>query len=294
MSAADLYAHLAGGLTTVCRCWSVQRRDAVMHGFTDHDRNLTFDGITFRADSGLTARAISQTTGLAVDNTEALGALTDASVTEADIDAGRFDGAQVKAWLVNWSDVEERLLQFRGSIGEMRRAAGAFQAELRGLTEALNQPRGLVYQKSCGAILGDRRCGVDLSSPEFSAELVVETTDGGQRFKLPVGSRFEPHWFERGRIVVKDGKAAGLMGLVKRDVVEGSSRAVELWEPLRAVVAPGDTVRVEAGCDKRTETCRKKFRNFVNFRGFPDIPGEDWLISVPSKSRDNSGGSLIR
>lgn len=294
MSADGLYAHLARGLTTVCRCWSVERRDGVTHGFTDHDRNLTFDGTTFRADSGLTARAISQTTGLSVDNTEALGALTDASVTETDIDAGRFDGALVKAWLVNWSEVNERLLQFRGSIGEMRRAAGAFQAELRGLTEALNQPRGLVYQKSCSAILGDGRCKVDLSAPEFSVELVVDATDGGQTFTLPGGSRFETHWFERGRIVVRDGAAAGLMGLVKRDAVEGPSRVIELWEPLRAVVAKGDTVRLEAGCDKRTETCRQKFGNFANFRGFPDIPGEDWLMSVPSKNRDNSGGSLTR
>ena len=102
MSAQELYDHLAGGQTTVCRAWLVTRRDGTTLGFTDHDRDLVFDGRIFRAESGLTARAVQQTTGLAVDNTEALGALSHAAVTEEDLLAGRYDAAEVRAWLVNW------------------------------------------------------------------------------------------------------------------------------------------------------------------------------------------------
>jgi uncharacterized phage protein (TIGR02218 family) len=50
-------------------------------------------------------------------------------------------------------------------------------------------------------------------------------------------------------------------------------------------------VRIEAGCDRRAKTCRLKFANFDNFRGFPDIPGEDWLVSYPVRGKGNSGGS---
>jgi uncharacterized phage protein (TIGR02218 family) len=56
----------------------------------------------------------------------------------------------------------------------------------------------------------------------------------------------------------------------------------------------GDSVRLEAGCDKRGETCRLKFDNFLNFRGFPDIPGDEWLTSYPISSQANDGGSLVR
>ena len=56
-------------------------------------------------------------------------------------------------------------------------------------------------------------------------------------------------------------------------------RAVELWTAPGAVPAVGDRVRLIAGCDKRAETCRMKFLNFLNFRGFPHLPPEDWLIS---------------
>ena len=98
-----LQDHLAGGVTTVCRAWAVTRKDGVVMGFTDHDRTLNFSGITFKASTGMTARAIEQTTGLAVDNTEAVGALSDAAIREEDVRAGRFDGAEVQSWLVNWS-----------------------------------------------------------------------------------------------------------------------------------------------------------------------------------------------
>ena len=115
-ASAGILAHLATGATTVCQCWAVSRRDGVVLGFTDHDRDLAFEGIIFRAASGMTARALQTGTGLAVDNSEAVGALSDASVSEADLMAGRFDGAEVRNWIVNWLDVGQRLVQFRGTL----------------------------------------------------------------------------------------------------------------------------------------------------------------------------------
>ncbi len=42
-----LLSHLATGATHVCHCWSIARGDGVTFGFTDHDRELNFDGIRF-------------------------------------------------------------------------------------------------------------------------------------------------------------------------------------------------------------------------------------------------------
>lgn len=292
MSVADLDAHLATGITRVARCWKLTRRDGQTYGFTDHDRDLFFDGVTFRAGTGLTASALSQTTGLAVDNTEAVGALSDASVTEEDIAAGRFDAAEVEAWLVQWAEPENRVLQFRGTLGELSRANGAFTAELRGLAEQLNVPQGRVYQKTCAAVLGDAACGFDLSAPGYAAELSVLSVEDGRVFVFDDQGGFEARWFERGVLTMLDGAAKGLSGTIKRDrpEVEGRRR-VDLWDRLRADVASGDRARLTAGCDKRMETCRLKFSNILNFRGFPDIPGEDWMLAHPTRVSMRDGGS---
>jgi len=289
---AKLKTHLGSGLTTVCRCWAVERRDGVVYGFTDHDQALSFGGIDFKADSGLTAKALQQTSGLAVDNSEALGALSDASISEADIIAGRFDGAEVRAWLVNWKALGQRVLQFRGTIGELQRSGGAFQAELRGLTEALNQPQGRVYQKPCAAVLGDKKCRFALDTPGFSLELPVEVVDGSRYFRFSGLGSYKNRWFESGRFVVLSGAAAGLVGVIKKDRKQTDGRDIELWETLRAAVVTGDQVRLEAGCNKRAKACRLKFDNLLNFQGFPDIPGEDWLMAYPKRNGVNDGGSL--
>ncbi len=105
---------------------------------------------------------------------------------------------------------------------------------------------------------------------------------------------FADRWFERGRFVVTSGAAAGLVGVIKFDHVSGPQRIVDLWHDLGAQIAIGDQVRLEVGCDRMSTTCRAKFANFANFRGFPHIPGEDWLASYPVSSRANDGGSLGR
>lgn len=294
MSSGDLKAHLRSGATTVCRAWAVTRRDGVTLGFTDHDRDLEFDGIAFRAATGLTARALEQSTGLAVDNTEAVGALSDAAIRDADIAAGLYDGAEVRSWLVNWTDVTARRLTFRGSIGEIQRQGPSFRAELRGLAEALNEPRRAVYQKPCAAVLGDARCKVDTLAASMSLESTVVSVERGTSLTVAAASGFPSGWFERGRVTVLDGAATGAIGVVKRDRDVAGQRVVELWEVLSAGFSPGDAVRIEPGCDKRMKTCREKFDNILNFRGFPDIPGEDWLVSYPVRSGVNDGGSLRR
>lgn len=284
-------AHVQSGITTLCRCWALTRGDGVVLGFTDHDCVLRFDELAFQPGSGLTARAVQQATGLSVDNTEALGVLSDAAVREEDIEAGRFDGAEVRCWLVNWQDVSMRWLQFRGSIGEIRRAAGAFEAELRGLTEALNRPLGRIYQKPCTAVLGDAACGFELSTPGYAVELAAADVERNEEFRWDALPGFEPDWFTGGRLTVLSGAAEGLWAPVKADQSKADGRRITLWEPVRADVQPGDMLRLEAGCDKRMETCRLKFNNLLNFQGFPDIPGEDWVMAVPRQSGVNTGGS---
>jgi len=293
MGSQELYEHLRTGATHVARCWALRRKDGVGFGFTDHDQPLTFDGLTFEANGGLTASNLQQSTGLSVDNTEAMGALSSVAVTEADILAGRFDGALIESWLVNWDDVDVRVLQFSGSLGELQRQGGAFQAELRGLAQVLNQPKGRIYQRPCTAILGDKKCGFDTEIPGYFADLTVGGDMGSVDFTFPGLSEFEDRWFERGRLIVQTGQAAGLEGLIKKDRLVGQNRVISLWQELRAPLQEGDEIKLISGCDKSTGTCRLKFDNFLNYQGFPHIPGEDWLMAYPKSSDPNEGSSLF-
>ena len=290
----DLLTHLGTGISTVSNCWVVTRRDGLVLGFTDHDRDLTFEGVTFKAASGMTARSLHQTNGLSVDNTEAMGALSDAAVTEEDLLAGRFDGAEVVSWIVNWQDVSQRMKSFAGTFGEVVRSAGAFRAELRGLADQLNQVQGLSYQRSCSAVLGDARCRFDLNQPGYFLETPILGIESPGVYRIARDVSIADGWFDRGRARLTSGGATGVVGLVKFDRDEPATRRVELWVDFSVTPLVGDMLRLEAGCDKMAATCRTKFGNFLNFRGFPHIPGEDWMTSYPVSSGQNNGESLFR
>ena len=127
-----LKAHLVSGVTTICRAWAVTRRDGAVLGFTDHDTELSFEGVVFQPETGMTAAALAQSTGLSVDNTEALGALSSEAVTEEDILAGRYDAAEIIAWSVNWADAPARDAVSRHAGGDRARRRGVYGGAARG------------------------------------------------------------------------------------------------------------------------------------------------------------------
>lgn len=66
------------------------------------------------------------------------------------------------------------------------------------------------------------------------------------------------------------------------DAVLGDSRcAVDMTLPANAA----------ATCDKTWRTCRDRFANLINFQGFPDIPGDDFLTVYATDVPGNTGGS---
>ena len=103
---------------------------------------------------------------------------------------------------------------------------------------------------------------------------------------------FEEGWFLNGVCTWVTGANAGIDGLVRIDRLDGPDRVVELWQETRFSIALGDRLKLYAGCDKTSETCRLKFDNLLNFRGFPQMPGEDWSVAYPVSGKDMDGGSL--
>jgi len=284
--------------TTRARAWALVRGDGATMGFTDHDRDLAFDGITFHAGTGMSASAIVQATGLAVDNTEAAGALSDAGLTEADILAGRYDGAALTIWEVDWTDITWRRVLFRGSLGEISRAGGAFRAELRGLSEPLSNSGGRVFGNLCPAILGDVDCAFDLSQPGFGTHVTLLGVDQqGAVLSVAPFPEFADGWFVDGQIEFTSGTADGLSALVRHESRADGQRHLHLWAAPGAWPNIGDSAVLTAGCDKRFETCRLKFLNQQNFRGFPHVPSDDWLLATPradeASNGVSSGGSSV-
>lgn len=278
-------AHLDSGVTTLCWCWRLTRRDGAVQGFTDHDRDVTFEGTAFEAAAGFSASEINESVGLSVDNLEVTGALSSGALNEDDLAGGRYDDARIEIFRVNWQDPAQRLLMRSGSLGEVRRSGSAFTAEVRGLAHYLQQPKGRLYQYACDADLGDARCKVDLDQPAYTGTATIQTVRSMRTFEVAGLAGFAHDFFTRGLAVFTSGAAAGLKIEVKAHVKAPGLVRIELWSAAEGPPQTGDTLKLTAGCDKRIETCQTRFANALNFRGFPDMPGNDFVTRVASRSR---------
>jgi uncharacterized phage protein (TIGR02218 family) len=286
---SGLQAKLDSGVTTLARCWMVTRRDGEKLGFTDHDRDISIDGTVCHAGTGLTASEATARLGLQVDGAEIAGALADESLAESDLAAGRYDAADVEVHLVDWSDPSLRVLLAKCVLGEIRREGAAFTAELRSLSHRLNEESGRLYTATCAADLGDARCTVDLGDAAWHGSGTVSSLAGTSAFRVSGLDGFADGWFTAGRLAFTGGANAGFAVEVKTHRVALDGVLIELWQAAPEPIALGDTFTVTAGCDKRFATCRDRFANGVNFRGFPQIPGNDFVISYPVPGQAGSG-----
>lgn len=268
-------AHLAAPVTFLALCWRVVRADGVALGFTSHDRPLLIDGLCYESAPGMSPSAVERSDGLDADALEVSGALASDSIAAADLLAGRYHGAAMTLFMVDWRvpDAGRHVLA-RGYLGTVEAGAGAdagFVAELRGLKTVFQEAAIESYSPECRAALGDRRCKVDLRGRYWTVEsLGCE----GLALRLPVDVGTELNALVEGVARVLEGGTAGL----ERRIVAVESDAVLLDEPLE--LAAGTWVRIQEGCDKRFATCVQRFGNAANFRGEPHVPGGDLLTRI--------------
>jgi hypothetical protein len=210
----DMRASLDAGVTTHCWCWRVVRTDGAVYGFTDHDRDLTIDGLKYQAGAGFGGGEIDTRAGFATDQGGLAGALDHEVLTDTDIEAGLWAATRIEIWRVDWAQTENAVKIWSGEFGDIRQQDGRFEADLLGLTHKLDNSIGRVFAKRCDASLGDTRCTV---------------VDTHANYTL--------------------------------------------------------------GCDKSFATCRDRFANALNFRGFPHMVGNDVLQATPESDPIRDGGS---
>ncbi len=242
-------------------------------GLTDHDQPLKLLGTVFRSAPGMRLGPLTRRADLAPDHAEIETALGEGGLEQGKLAAGELAGVRADLWLVDTEDPSFRLMLSKGTIGEAAIEGDRVLLEYRGMKEALGRPVGRVYQKSCDAVLYDRRCGLDAADHSHGVTILqadglslqIESADGTDPSAFAGGSlRFDHH------------------GLPVTAPIRTARRAarvlyVTLWEAFPAKPENGTAATITLGCDKRFSTCRDRLGNAENFRGFPSIPGTDTL-----------------
>lgn len=269
----------------LCKVWEITRLDEEVLRFTEHDRDIVYDGDTYYATASFDASAIRATADMAVGDIDVQGAFDTEYITAEDLLAGRYNGASFWVGELLWDDPDEGvdILRF-GWLGRVKEIGGKFVAELLGPAARLQQTIGEIYSPTCRAEVGDSRCGVTLTEYDGAVASVVSRRQFTQEYLSDEYGTL----FVYGKITWTTGNNAGL----SMDIAEHDDATIGLFLPMPFDIEAGDEFTMTGGCDKSLAMCRDRWANVLNFRGEPHAPVSDDLIRGPGADVSRgSGGS---
>jgi uncharacterized phage protein (TIGR02218 family) len=259
-------------VTSLAFCWRLERRDGAGLALTSHDRPLTVGGVRYEPSPGMTPSAIRSEMGIEARSSEVGGALSSEAISEADILAGRWDGAALQLAAVDWEAPDEAAVDLlSGTMGQVEAKDGEYSVDLLGVAAGLERPVCPLTSPECRAELGDPQCRVDMAGRSLRAK-VVATAGHLVTVDQAVDARFQ-----FGRVRFLGGAANG----ETRVILAASGFELSLRSAPGGLVEPGTWVEIVEGCDKRLATCAGRFANAANFRGEPHLPGNDLLTRYP-------------
>lgn len=262
-------------LETVALFWRILRTDGVALGFTTHDADVWFDGITHSASPGMVPSSIRKSAGFEADSAEVRGAITHDSISSEDLAAGRFDGACVRIGLVDWETLESAVL-YTGTIGTITEEDNGFHAELTSRKVELTRDTIPRTSPTCRAPFAGPGC--NLNPVHFEAERMIAACDV-QANTVSFADPLDPSLYAGGSLRWLDGPQTGMvMGIMGQN----DAGDLVLDSPISTETPSGTRVRLRQGCDHTLETCAQRFGNALNFRGEPFLPGNDLLVRYPS------------
>jgi uncharacterized phage protein (TIGR02218 family) len=290
-----LQDHLGQRATTTCRLLQIKPAREAVFGYCSTNRALTFDAldgygaITYQVMSGFDASALVATSDTAVDNADArvLG-LSGGPITEANINAGVYDGAEFTIYEVNYNDLTAgRCYEVQhGYIGKAKSLRGAmFTLELRSLIDLLRQEPWEKWQIGCRVKRFMSQPGEERYPCMYSGEVPVEdvpvTSVGVENNRSLTASSLgqAADYFAPGMLLWKTGPNAGLSFEVE---TFGLGGLISLLFPTPYPISAADEFDIRRDCTRAWSghnSC-ETYGNRPNYRGEPKIKPADALASA--------------
>ena len=287
-------------LLHLCNCYEITRTDGRVYRLTDHSELLKVDisgtgeGVLrdFFPNDGAETSATEKTADFNPENAEIRGIISSDMIIEDDIRAGLLKNAKLTRYLVDWrcpwsGFFEKETFEF----GSIAWGQTAYLGEIIGLKARADLSQGRRYTIECRHVFGSTECGKDLESPDengnpITARLSVASISDQRKtfFASAKGGQWNLEDFRYGKITFTSGANSGLSFEVATNtavstVTNTLSFTLSLFSGYD--IAVGDEFTAIQGCTKSRASCVGRYNNFLNYGGFPYMPGSDRVQQRP-------------
>lgn len=281
--ATSLPAHWAQSTLTPCAClYVVSIISGAVKAATSFSADISsvpgYPGVTFKSTAGASASNVEAQQGQAPTNMEIDLFLLTVSMSEADILAGLWTGAEATLFLMNYEAPKMgQYIMARGDLGQIVQRGQMFSAEIMGWNNRLARNYGKVTRPECSRTYGDSLCTLDLAARgEVKTGTLTSVTS--QTVFVDSGRSEADDYFGNGEIRFDTGNNAGFTFHV--DAYDGTLKKFTLRTPTPYLPITGDTYTATRGCRKRPADCKDR-SNILNADFFEWIPTLEELQRLP-------------
>lgn len=159
---SSLLTGIQSPVATLAICMELKRDDGDFIRLTNHDEDLVIGGNTYRSDVPFVLSAVDGGSSLNSDTADIEVAVDEITFTSAEIRFDGFKNAEVELFEVDYSNLAAGKMTIRkGWIAKVETNKNKVATfEVNGLLKILDFSVGRIFQPSCDADLGDRRCRV--------------------------------------------------------------------------------------------------------------------------------------
>ena len=263
--------------------WKLTKKDASVLRFTDFQKQIEFEGNTYNPIAVADQSAVVAAEGLSERNRSFAGYLSSSALTEDDLRSGLYNDATVQHYQVDWKyPWQGSLLSNTFFITEIKWTGQTWEADLNGLTTKLRQFKGMTISRNCRFVLGDTNCGIDLSAYTDTDSVASVTT---QRRSITSGITGKAdNYYADGMLTFTSGANSGR----KYEVISSleTAGAITFLLPTFFDIEVNDDFIITPGCNHTDNHCkgnnnRPWATNYLNFGGFPDVPGTTAALTTP-------------
>lgn len=283
---ASIQTDIANNSLTWALCFKFITPAGYVFGLSTHDSDITYDGVTYVAGADPTEFTFGSN-GF-ISNLDISLLLSDDPTMGFNRNAligGYYDKTEFEVFIINWTNPGDRLIYQSGYIGDTQvQDRARITIELRSLSQILNEQSIVrVYTPTDPELLGSQKNGIDIADWSYEG-VVTDVVNSRNRFTISIsGHSANSGDFAYGEIQWTSGdnfyESTTSAKFFRSEIRSNSANTVTLLASTPYPISAGDTFIIIQGYDGSLDQAVNKFDNIVNFRGFPDIPGNEQVIS---------------
>lgn len=272
---ANMISYLANDITSLQLCWEIRRTDGVSLYYTEYDNDVIINGNTYKKRNAGIGQSLKFQDALKGNNSNIDMILNDDSITINDLYSFKYDNAEIYVSIIHPDNPDDQVKLVYGKLGNTKINQDKATIEFQSISILLDKNIGRKYTYDCDAELFDSYCSANQTGHIFNNQSPTGI-DPTKPFTVFTDTNLnkENDWFTNAYIKWLTGNNKGIETKVKsykNDII-----TLSLGMPFEIDV--NDTYLIYSGCDKSFTTCKEKFSNVRNYKGFPYIPNADEMV----------------